>query len=194
MRCSIKLARSVFNDRFISFIVRDFSTEGPPVPIPNTEVKLCSGNNTRRVTAREDSSSPTSFDIFRRLTDGCLYSYNLIFSSLAQLAERVTVNHDVVGSSPTGGAIPIPIFFRNGFLFSPHLWRIICSNLYFLRIFQKKYFFEKNPLDKIAYYLLKYTPGDKKGSFSQLPFSFPKISHPPLLYTFSYSDFAKIDS
>ena len=28
-----------------------------------------------------------------------------IFSSLAQSVERVTVNHDVVGSSPTGGAI-----------------------------------------------------------------------------------------
>ena len=27
-----------------------------------------------------------------------------LHSSLAQLAERVTVNHDVVGSSPTGGA------------------------------------------------------------------------------------------
>ena len=28
-----------------------------------------------------------------------------LFSSLAQSVERVTVNHDVVGSSPTGGAI-----------------------------------------------------------------------------------------
>ena len=28
----------------------------------------------------------------------------LIYSSLAQSVERVTVNHDVVGSSPTGGA------------------------------------------------------------------------------------------
>ena len=30
--------------------------EGPPVPIPNTEVKLCSGENTWLETAREDSS------------------------------------------------------------------------------------------------------------------------------------------
>ena len=31
------------------------NAEGPPVPIPNTEVKLCSGDNTLRVTVREDS-------------------------------------------------------------------------------------------------------------------------------------------
>ena len=30
-----------------------------------------------------------------------------IYSSLAQSVERMTVNHDVVGSSPTGGAILI---------------------------------------------------------------------------------------
>ena len=31
------------------------NAEGPPVPIPNTEVKLCSGENTLRATVREDS-------------------------------------------------------------------------------------------------------------------------------------------
>jgi len=36
------------------------NAEGPPVPIPNTEVKLCSGENTLRETAREDSSTLTS--------------------------------------------------------------------------------------------------------------------------------------
>ena len=36
------------------------NAEGPPVPIPNTEVKLCSGYNTLRETAREDSSVLTS--------------------------------------------------------------------------------------------------------------------------------------
>ena len=35
------------------------NAEGPPVPIPNTEVKLCSGENTLREAAREDSSMPT---------------------------------------------------------------------------------------------------------------------------------------
>ena len=39
-----------------SAIVSVTNAEGPPVPIPNTEVKLCSGENTLRATAREDSS------------------------------------------------------------------------------------------------------------------------------------------
>ena len=33
-----------------------FNAVGPPVPIPNTEVKRCSGNNTWLATAREDRS------------------------------------------------------------------------------------------------------------------------------------------
>ena len=46
-------------------IVGDFNAEGPPVPIPNTEVKLCSGDNTCLATDREDSSLPTNiaFDL-----------------------------------------------------------------------------------------------------------------------------------
>ena len=36
------------------------NAEGPPVPIPNTEVKLCSGENTLWETVREDSSMLTS--------------------------------------------------------------------------------------------------------------------------------------
>ena len=35
------------------------NAEGPPVPIPNTEVKLCSADNTLLETAREDRSEPT---------------------------------------------------------------------------------------------------------------------------------------
>ncbi len=35
-------------------IVRVDCDEGPPVPIPNTEVKLICADNTWRVTARED--------------------------------------------------------------------------------------------------------------------------------------------
>ena len=35
------------------------NAKGPPVPIPNTEVKLCSGNNTCLETSRDDSSSLT---------------------------------------------------------------------------------------------------------------------------------------
>ncbi len=36
-----------------------FSGEGPPVPIPNTEVKLTCADNTCLVTDREDRSTPT---------------------------------------------------------------------------------------------------------------------------------------
>ena len=42
-----------------------FNAEGPPVPIPNTEVKLCSGENTWREAAREDSTMPTLSRVFR---------------------------------------------------------------------------------------------------------------------------------
>ena len=48
---------SVNND--LLRIVSVTNAEGPPVPIPNTEVKLCSGENTLRATVREDSSMLT---------------------------------------------------------------------------------------------------------------------------------------
>ena len=41
------------------FIVGLTNGEGPPVPIPNTEVKLTSADNTSRETVREDRSRPT---------------------------------------------------------------------------------------------------------------------------------------
>ena len=36
--------------------------EGPPVPIPNTEVKLCYADNTCLETGRDDRSMPTQKD------------------------------------------------------------------------------------------------------------------------------------
>ena len=39
--------------------VRVNIAEGPPVPIPNTEVKLCYADNTCRATYREDRSMRT---------------------------------------------------------------------------------------------------------------------------------------
>ena len=35
----------------------------PPVPIPNTEVKLCSAENTWLEAAREDKSLPTPYSV-----------------------------------------------------------------------------------------------------------------------------------
>ena len=43
----------------IPLIVGVFNGEGPPVPIPNTEVKLTSADNTCLETDREDRSMPT---------------------------------------------------------------------------------------------------------------------------------------
>ena len=70
--------------------------EDPPVPIPNTVVKLVRAENTWRAASRENRSMPTQRSSFR----AALLSY----SSLAQLAEHAAVNRRVVGSSPTGGA------------------------------------------------------------------------------------------
>ena len=41
------------------FRVSVTNAEGPPVPIPNTEVKLCSAEDTRLATARENRSMLT---------------------------------------------------------------------------------------------------------------------------------------
>ena len=40
-----------------------FSDEGPPVPIPNTEVKLISADNTWLEAAREDKAMPTQYHL-----------------------------------------------------------------------------------------------------------------------------------
>ena len=69
------------------------NAEGPPVPIPNTEVKLCCAEDTYLATDRKNRSMPTH----RKVT-------KIKYSSLAQSVERMTVNHDVAGSSPAGGA------------------------------------------------------------------------------------------
>ena len=50
---------SIFSDEELLREVGVTNAEGPPVPIPNTEVKLCSGENTWLEAAREDSSMPT---------------------------------------------------------------------------------------------------------------------------------------
>ena len=55
--------------------------------MPNTEVKLSSAENTWMETSWEDR-------------EGLAF----VYSPIAQSVERVTVNHDVVGSSPTWGA------------------------------------------------------------------------------------------
>ena len=127
-----------------------FDAKGPPVPIPNTEVKLCSADNTCLETSREDRSWRTQAErqkraeevresviltqrvhLFPFRTQKLSFAVLTIlawrragkisrsrhtqklrskrnfcakYSSLAQSVERMTVNHDVAGSSPAGGA------------------------------------------------------------------------------------------
>ena len=45
----------------LSTLVGVFIAQGPPVPIPNTEVKLCGAEDTCLATDRENRSMPTSF-------------------------------------------------------------------------------------------------------------------------------------
>ena len=71
--------------------------EGPPVPIPNTAVKLTSADNTCLETDWKDRSMPTYEPEYLYL--GSQYA------SLAQSVEHAAVNRGVVGSSPTGGAM-----------------------------------------------------------------------------------------
>ncbi len=55
--------------------------EGPPVPIPNTEVKLVCAENTRLATARDDRLAPT----LRRITEMWFFFYfSKAISSLCQ--------------------------------------------------------------------------------------------------------------
>ena len=51
--------------------------EDPPVPIPNTEVKLIRVESTWRETAREDRSMPAPFT--KDLTKGLLFFYPRVF-------------------------------------------------------------------------------------------------------------------
>ena len=44
--------------------------EGPPVPIPNTEVKLACAENTRREAARKDKQMPTLKPVNKQLFAG----------------------------------------------------------------------------------------------------------------------------
>ena len=75
------------------------SEKDPPVPIPNTEVKLLSAESTCLDTDRKDRTPPN------------------FYSSLAQSVEPAAVNRVVVGSSPTGGAKSSLNRIRFGLLF-----------------------------------------------------------------------------
>ena len=78
------------------------NAEGPPVPIPNTEVKLCSADNTLPATAREDRSEPTPAG--KNLERGsCQEERNGEANpngGVAQLGEHLPCKQGVMGSNP----------------------------------------------------------------------------------------------
>ena len=78
-------------------VVGVYGDEVPPVPIPNTEVKLCSADGTWREAARESRPLP-------ELKQRRVYHAFVKSSSIAQSVEHAAVNRRVVGSSPTWGA------------------------------------------------------------------------------------------
>ena len=78
-----------------SSIVGVYYSEDPPVPIPNTVVKLVCAEDTWRAASRKNRSMPTQRSLRLRCSS---------YSSLAQSVEHAAVNRRVVGSSPTGGA------------------------------------------------------------------------------------------
>ncbi len=71
------------------------SKEDPPVPMPNTEVKLLNVDDTWRETARESRKLPESIT-----KDNDIVVIFGIYSSIAQLVEHLTLNQGVPGSSP----------------------------------------------------------------------------------------------
>ena len=80
------------------------NAEGPPVPIPNTEVKLSSVDNTSRETVREDRSRPTRELLERAVLDP--------YGGVAQLGEHLPCKQGVMGSNPiisTSGESPCQV-------------------------------------------------------------------------------------
>ena len=57
------------------------NAEGPPVPIPNTEVKLCRAENTWLEAAREDRYSPTRTTEVRIRSDLSLFLAVVFFTT-----------------------------------------------------------------------------------------------------------------
>ena len=72
---------------------------GPPVPIPNTEVKPCSAEDTLLETARENRSRPTSFPLRKRGERKSLRTRTL-HGGVAQLGEHLPCKQGVMGSNP----------------------------------------------------------------------------------------------
>ena len=75
--------------------------EGPPVPIPNTVVKLMSAENTWLEAAREDRTTPIQSAGLRKSNRLSLKKkVEKEYALIAQSVEHAAVNRGVTGSSP----------------------------------------------------------------------------------------------
>ena len=103
----------VFNEHFPKRDVQVSATnaEGPPVPIPNTEVKLCSAEDTWLATARENRSVLTSclsFALRGRLFvlqwGFCPFSFyrNLFYTRIPTEEGLVLFRGDSIGCAQIG--------------------------------------------------------------------------------------------
>ena len=61
----------------------------------------------------------------------------VLYSSLAQSVERMTVNHDVVGSSPTGGAKKTVLAFAGTVFLLPNYCNIAKFTVYYTEVVTK---------------------------------------------------------
>ena len=79
-------------------IVGVFNGEGPPVPIPNTEVKLTSAENTCLATDWEDRSMPTQKPLERLRSKG-FWFFHMVFPFRCGRAFPVPRVKDAAGGS-----------------------------------------------------------------------------------------------
>ena len=94
---------NIQGSRILGRKVSATNAEGPPVPIPNTEVKLCSGENTLRETVREDSSVLTqswSGEIHSMIEEKVKKLRTIYNGGVAQLGEHLPCKQGVMGSNP----------------------------------------------------------------------------------------------
>ena len=90
--------RLLFNFQGPSGQVGHINAEGPPVPIPNTEVKLCSAESTTLATAWEGRSWPTPQ--CKGAREILLLYTAETYGGVAQLGEHLPCKQGVMGSNP----------------------------------------------------------------------------------------------
>ena len=79
-----------------------YGDEGPPVPIPNTVVKLINAENTWLEAARENRTTPIQSAGLNNIKPA--FFKETEYALIAQSVEHAAVNRGVTGSSPVWGA------------------------------------------------------------------------------------------